>query len=46
MVARNVVSFVHEHRDKLDHLMFDVGFDYRMDAGRLSILKSGYYGVF
>jgi hypothetical protein len=41
-----IVRFVAEHRGELDHLLFDVGFDYRMDAGELKILKSGYYGVF
>ena len=41
-----IVSFVQEHRTRHDHLLFDAGFDYRMEAGRLSILKSGYYGVF
>ncbi len=41
-----IVSFVHENRASLDYLLFDVGFDYRMEAGRLAILKSGYYGVF
>jgi len=41
-----IVSFVREHRASLDHLLFDVGFDYRMQDGRLEVLKSGYYGVF
>lgn len=40
------VAFVERERDRLDHLLFDVGFDYRMQGGRLDILKSGYYGVF
>lgn len=39
-------SFVENNRQMLDHLQFDVGFDYRMEKGKLSILKSGYYGVF
>jgi hypothetical protein len=41
-----LVSFVREHAGRLDHLLFDVGFDYRMEAGGLRVLKSGYYGVF
>ncbi|OGT79835.1 MAG: hypothetical protein A3H91_09220 [Gammaproteobacteria bacterium RIFCSPLOWO2_02_FULL_61_13] len=41
-----IVSFVRENRGLLDHLLFDVGFDYRVESGRLAILKSGYYGVF
>ncbi len=40
------ISFVEKNRPMLDHLEFDVGFDYRMDASDLVILKSGYYGVF
>jgi hypothetical protein len=41
-----VTAFVRENRNNLDHLLFDVGFDYRMERGALRILKSGYYGVF
>ena len=40
------ISFVEENRDKLDHLLYDVGFDYRMEGNDLKILKSGYYGNF
>jgi hypothetical protein len=41
-----IVSFVEENRSKLDHLLFDAGFDYRMEGRDLIILKSGYYGFF
>jgi hypothetical protein len=41
-----IVDFVERNRGNLDHLLFDVGFDYRAEAGALKILKSGYYGVF
>lgn len=41
----DIVAFVREHRGRLDHLLFDVGFDYRVEDGRLVVLKSGYYGV-
>ena len=41
-----ITEFVRSHRDDLDHLLFDVGYDYRMEDGKLRILKSGYYGVF
>jgi hypothetical protein len=41
-----IVSFVEQHRDRLNHLLFDVGFDYAMRDGRRVVLKSGYYGVF
>lgn len=39
------VDFVRANRGRLDHLRFDVGFDYRVEDGRLVVLKSGYYGV-
>jgi hypothetical protein len=42
----SIVSFVRRHASRLDHLLFDVGFDYRMEGGQLAVLKSGYYGVF
>jgi len=41
-----LVSFIKHNRAMLDHLQYDVGFDYRMEGGALSILKSCYYGVF
>lgn len=41
-----LASFVGAHRADLDHLLYDVGFDYRMENGELRILKSGYYGFF
>lgn len=41
-----IVTFVRENRANLDHLRFDAGIDYRMEAGKLAFLKSGYYGVF
>lgn len=41
-----ITEFVRENRNNLDHLLFDVGFDYRMEQGVLRIIKSGYYGVF
>lgn len=40
-----LVAFVARHRSRLDHLRYDVGIDYRMQAGELVFLKSGYYGV-
>src|SRR5579872_378898 len=41
-----LVAFVDKHRDELDHLKYDVGFDYRLEGGRLRFLKSGFYGIF
>ena len=43
---RELISFVEQNRPKLDHLLFDAGFDYRMEGKDLAILKSGYYGIF
>ena len=43
---RAIIDFVTDNRANLDHLLFDVGFDYRMERDGLRILKSGYYGVF
>lgn len=41
-----LISFVRGNVENLDHLLFDVGFDYRMDGEGIALLKSGYYGVF
>jgi hypothetical protein len=40
------IAFVESNRDRLDHLLYDVGIDYRMEGGDLRFLKSGYYGIF
>jgi hypothetical protein len=39
-------AFVEDNRSRLDHLQYDVGFDYRMAGDLLKIEKSGYYGIF
>ncbi|HSW25435.1 MAG TPA: hypothetical protein VLJ62_21930 [Burkholderiaceae bacterium] len=39
-------DFVTSNAGLLDHLLFDVGTDYRMENGQLRILKTGFYGVF
>jgi hypothetical protein len=41
-----ICAFVEENRASLDHLQYDVGFDYRMAGDLLTIEKSGYYGIF
>ena len=41
-----LISFIEKNRSKLDHLQYDVGYDYKMDGKDLVILKSGYYGIF
>jgi len=41
-----IIGFVEENRAKLDHLLYDVGFDYAAHGDQLRIEKSGFYGVF
>lgn len=41
-----IISFVEENQARLDHLLYDVGFDYVTQGDTLQIVKSGYYGVF
>jgi hypothetical protein len=40
-----LTAYAGREADNLAHLTFDVGFDYRMEDGRLVILKSGFYNV-
>ena len=42
----NQIQFLEGNMDRLDHMLYDVGFDYRMEDGQLKIIKSAYYGVF
>jgi len=39
-------SMVRDNRSNLDHLLYDVGIDYRVEGSAVRVLKSGYYGVF
>ncbi|HEY1380411.1 MAG TPA: hypothetical protein VGF55_26655, partial [Gemmataceae bacterium] len=41
-----IIQFVETNRGALDHLLYDVGFDYVTEGDELVMLKSGYYGVF
>lgn len=41
-----MVAFIQQHRDRLDHLTYDVGIDFALRDGRPVGLKSGWYGVF
>ncbi|GAA2813761.1 hypothetical protein EDC40_10788 [Aminobacter aminovorans] len=38
-------QFLRDNKSRLDHMLYDVGIDYRMIEGRIEILKSAYYGV-
>lgn len=40
-----LVSFARENRDRLAHLLFDVGYDYRVENGRVVFGKSSIYNV-
>lgn len=41
-----LAGLARDHRAQLDHLLYDIGFDYRVEHGTVRILKSGFYGVF
>ena len=40
------IRFVRDNRRDLDHLLFDVGVDYRALDGHIEFVKHGFYGVF
>lgn len=41
-----IQQFVRDNRPMLDHLLFDVGIDYRGHGDAVQVLKTGYFGVF
>lgn len=41
-----IIQFIEQNRTKLDHMLYDVGIDYKMINGKLAITKSAYYGFF
>ncbi len=41
-----LVSYIEANQQLLDHLLFDIGFDYTMVDGELVVLKGAYYGTF
>lgn len=41
-----LTHYLSENLDRFDHLLFDVGFDYRWANGRVEIEKSSFYNVF
>ncbi|MCS7045017.1 MAG: hypothetical protein NZO58_01545 [Gemmataceae bacterium] len=43
---REIIEFVEDNRGKLDHLLYDVGFDFVARGADVQYVKSGYYGVF
>lgn len=42
----SLVALARNERARLDHMLYDVGIDYRVERGSVRILKSGFYGVF
>ena len=42
----SLTAFIVNNRARFDHLLYDVGIDYRMENGKFKILKSGYFGIF
>ena len=41
-----LAALVRSEGARLDHMLYDVGIDYRVEHGAVRILKSGFYGVF
>ena len=41
----DLIAFVERNRSDLDHLLYDVGIDYRKTATGLQIVKSAFYGL-
>ena len=40
----NQITFIESNKDKLNHMLYDVGFNYKLENDKLKITKSGYYG--
>ena len=40
-----LVAFAEAHRDRLDHMLYDVGLDYVVEEGALRVIKSAFYGL-
>jgi hypothetical protein len=41
----DLMSFARQHRNGLDHMLYDVGLDYAIEAGAVRITKSAFYGL-
>ena len=42
----SMVNFVEKNKSKLNHLMYDIGFDFLVRNQKVFIKKSSYYGIF
>jgi hypothetical protein len=40
-----LVAFAKEHRNGLDHMLYDVGIDYVVEDGAVKVLKTAFYGL-
>jgi len=40
-----IIDFIEENKKNLDHLLYDIGFDYKLNQNMFTIIKSGYYGT-
>lgn len=43
---KSIVNFIEDNLYNLNHLLFDVGFDYRVEGGVVRRFKAGFYSVF
>ena len=41
----DLIAFAQDHRDELDHMLYDIGIDYVVENGAVRITKSAFYGV-
>jgi hypothetical protein len=41
----DLVVFAKEHRNGLDHMLYDVGIDYAVEGGTVKVLKTAFYGL-
>lgn len=43
----NIINYFTKNKDKLDHLLFDLGYDFNLSQGGfMDILRGGFYGYF
>jgi len=41
----DLVAFAREHRNGLDHMLYDVGIDYMVEGDAVKVLKTAFYGL-
>jgi hypothetical protein len=41
----DLVAFAKQHRNGLDHMLYDVGVDYAVEGGGVKVLKTAFYGM-